>query len=87
MGWNDIPELRGLPPREQRRIWRRASWRALRYPAVWGSLAGALIIGLLGDHYGGSIFGGLCMGAAGAIGMGIWMDYARPHIREILHNR
>jgi hypothetical protein len=81
-----IPELAGLPPQEQRRLWRDGYSEAHRHWQTWASLAITGVGAAVGLYLGGLVgwkFVGSAIGAAlGAVPHAIVStELARRHLR------
>lgn len=79
----DIPELQGIPPAEQRELWRRAQGPTHRQWQVWLAMAtlGALVV--IGSFLGGMLGAGLFGAIGGLIYGQVASHWARPHLREM----
>jgi len=64
-----IPELAQLPPKKQRRVWRRAYGRAFGHWQTWAAWALCGVLGVLGSNLGRSL-GAPLLGAAIGGGLG-----------------
>ena len=81
-----IPELAGLPPDQQRRLWREGYWQAFRHWSMWVSLAavglGAGIGSYLGPLSGLQVVGAALGGAIGSFPASIVStELVRRHLR------
>ncbi|WP_228939348.1 hypothetical protein [Paraburkholderia saeva] len=86
---NNIPELRDLPARERRKVWRRAYHRTFNH---WQTSVGLLAYALrggLGNRFGAVVehqfFGAMIGGGLGGFGFSQVVIYiARLHYRDVL---
>ena len=85
MGFNSIPELRGMPRREQARVWRKACLRLYSELRTWLLMAVFALFGIVGTALGDRIIGTIVT----ATGLSAWAafltEWARPYIRAELH--
>jgi hypothetical protein len=83
-----IPELKGLPAKEQRRLWRAAYGRSFENWRTWAALALVGLFGGVGSYvgltYGHQILGGaIGAGIGGALYGQIAVSLVRPYLRGL----
>jgi hypothetical protein len=84
MSFNSIPELRGLPWREQSQLWRRACLKLFTETRTWLPMAAVLIAAVVAERIAGKLVSTIILSLGLATLFAVVQEWARPYIREQL---